>query len=245
MKLRKLFGSRKNGEPRGKDKLSERQAFRRLQKRGIPVETVIDVGASNGCWSREMMQVYPQARYFCIEAKTEHEPALRQFKSEKPNVEFIIAAAGDREGEVNFYSPPNEPFGGSARHKPFGRHNSVVPMVSIDGLCGTKKLAPPYLIKLDTHGFEVPILDGAAKALEQTNLLIIEAYNFRYRPEMLTFWELCSRLEREGFRCLDLMTPVHRPDDEVLFQVDLIFARATRPEFECNYFRVPPQPAAR
>ena len=239
MKLRELFGSRKNGEPPRQDDRSEHQALRRLQKRGIPIQTVIDVGASNGCWSREMMQVYPQAHYCCIEAKTEHEPALKEFKAVKPNVEFIIAAAGDREGEANFYSPPNEPFGGSARHTPFGRYNAVVPMVSIDGLCHTKQLAPPYLIKLDTHGFEVPILDGAAKALEQTNLLIIETYNFRGRPEMLTFWELCTRLEKQGFRCLDLMNPVHRPGDEVLFQVDLIFARATRPEFQCNYFRVP------
>ena len=40
-------------------------------------------------------------------------------------------------------------------------------------------LPGPHLIKLDTHGYEVPILCGATETLRNTNLLVIETYNFR------------------------------------------------------------------
>ena len=61
------------------------------------------------------------------------------------------------------------------------------------------QLRPPFLIKLDTHGFEVPILKGAQETLQQTNLLVIETYNFQLQPTSLRFHEMCSYMEFGGF----------------------------------------------
>ena len=64
-------------------------ALHRLKGRNISVSTVIDVGASNGCWSQALLPVYPQARYLCVEAQRVHEPALRAFVTRHANAEFV------------------------------------------------------------------------------------------------------------------------------------------------------------
>jgi hypothetical protein len=98
-------------------------------------------------------------------------------------------------------------------------------------------LVGPYLLKLDTHGYEVPVLIGASHVLTHTELLIIEAYNFTLGPGSLRFHELCAWLEARGFRCCDLADPMRRPHDGTLWQMDLAFAPATSALFASSgYF---------
>jgi len=49
----------------------------RARARGIEIGTVIDVGASNGCWTELCLKFYPEAFFYLIEAQSLHEPALR------------------------------------------------------------------------------------------------------------------------------------------------------------------------
>ena len=101
----------------------------------------------------------------------------------------------------------------------------------------TSKDAMLRLDDLDTHGFEVPIFEGAAETLARTGLIVVEVYNFKISPEALRFHELCAYLEGKGFRCVDILDVMHRPCDGALWQMDLIFARADRPEFANNEYR--------
>jgi FkbM family methyltransferase len=209
-------------------------ALQRLQRRNIAINTVVDVGASDGQWSREMLKVYPNARYLCIEAQGAHEAALRSFVRHSPNVEYVISAAGATKGEVYFDN--RTLFGGAASNKPFEKDCESVPMTTIDFEVNKRNLPPPYLIKLDTHGFESEILAGAERTLSSVDVLVAEVYNFDLGRGALHFHELCSLLAETGFRCIDLFEPMYRPKDEVLWQMDLVFARATRPEFaDCTY----------
>jgi FkbM family methyltransferase len=51
------------------------------------------------------------------------------------------------------------------------------------------------LIKLDTHGYEIPIFEGALKALKKTEVLIVEVYGFHVSSTGLLFHNLSSYLE--------------------------------------------------
>ncbi len=204
-------------------------ALRRLKARDVAVNSVIDVGASNGCWSEALLPYYPDARYLCIEAQAVHEPALRSFVAQHANAEFVLAAAGGEEGSI--YFDATDPFGGIASSSPLGSGGITVPMITIDSQVAARNLRPPFLIKLDTHGFEMPILAGAEQTLKQTNVLVIETYNFDIAPSAVRFSELCARLEAQGFRCIDLFDVMYHPADNALWQMDLIFMRSDRPEF--------------
>jgi FkbM family methyltransferase len=205
-------------------------ALRRLKRRNIPFQTIIDVGASNGSWSAIALEVFPEPRYLCIEAQTAHEPALKKFVSKHSRIEYVISAAGAEEGKLYFEA--SDLFGGVASYRPFARNCIVVPVTTIDLQVRQRGLTPPYLIKLDTHGFEVPILDGAVRTLEQTEALIIEVYNFKSNPPALLFHEMCQHLAAKGFRCIDAFDLLCRPHDQAFWQMDMLFVRADRPEFK-------------
>lgn len=199
----------------------------------LNVATVIDVGASDGRWTVDCLDAFPNARYLLIEALALHEPKLAELRRARPNIEYVITAAGDHEGQTHFQAL-TDPFGGAAMPKSTDESDMIVPMTTIDLLVEKHDLAPPYCIKLDTHGFELPILNGAEKALKQTELLIVEAYNFEMKnaKPMLRFHEFCAYMEVKGFRCSDLVDPMRRQKDSLLWQMDLFFIPASRPEFQ-------------
>lgn len=213
---------------------STTRALTRLSEARVPVGSVIDVGASDGRWSLEASSIWPDARFHLVEANPVHVPAIERLCSESRRFSHVSAAAGDREGCV--YFDASDPFGGVANHEP--RAGMVaLPMTTLAREAAREGLAPPYLIKLDTHGFEVPILDGATPLLPDTSVLVIEVYNFTPQDGALRFWEMCAHLAERGFRVIDICEPSWRPSDYAFWQADFIFLRDDAPQFRSNAFR--------
>jgi FkbM family methyltransferase len=201
----------------------------------VSIEGVIDVGASDGHWSARMMHHFPNAKYLLIEAqKAAHGAALQRFQVAHPNVEYELCAAGDQEGEI--YFDASDPMGGLASTTPFPKNNISVPVSTVDNLVSRLNLRGPFLLKLDTHGFEVPILEGARQTMAQSAMLIIETYNFTLCPGALRFYELCQFLEPLGFRCVDMFDLMNRPGDHAFWQMDMVFLPTTHPVFQSNRY---------
>ncbi len=211
-------------------------ALARAARRTPGIAGIIDIGASDGRWSKLAMRHFPAAKYLLIEGQNEHEAALQAFAASRANVTFRIAAAGNREGQINFRS--GKLFGGAASLTPFSGDNREVPMITIDKAVIEARMKGPFLIKLDTHGFETEILDGASEVLEETVVIVVETYNFA-NNKRLRFFEMCEFLEQRGFRSADICDVVLRPYDELLWQMDLVFLRAEHPAFDFTGFDAP------
>jgi len=206
-----------------------------LKQRGINIKTIIDIGASNGSWTKSIMDVFPESDYFLIEANMYHKNELEKFTKDNNNVKYILAAAGDKVGEIYFDN--SDPFGGLALYeKPEGPFTTV-PLVTVDQCIYENELKGPFLLKLDTHGFEVPIFNGSEKMLKETNIIIVEAYNFKIAKDSLLFYEMCGYLSKYGFRCNGIIDVSYRPKDNFLWQMDLVFIKDTREEFKYNNFK--------
>ena len=54
-------------------------AIERTVSRGVDINTIIDIGASNGSWTRLARRYLPQANALLIEANPYHQPALNEF----------------------------------------------------------------------------------------------------------------------------------------------------------------------
>lgn len=226
---------------RKEDALTMEHALRRHAAE--PVGTVIDVGASDGRWSLLALKAFPHARYLLVEAMADvHGRALQEFTQRHPQAEAVLAAAGDKTGTVSFTT--GGAFGGAASTgqadasaEPSGQNTVTVPMTTLDAEVSRRGLPGPFLVKLDTHGAELPILAGATETLRHASLVVIEAYNFQ--PGIaagVRFPELCRRMEESGFRCLDLVEPQHRPLDGALWQMDLFFAPASHAAFQNEHY---------
>ena len=213
-------------------------ALARLRARGTSLGAVIDVGAAEGRWTRRALRYFPEASYLLVEPLEERRAALEALCAGHPNRSCAIAAAGGEEGTVTLnVSPDLDGSGiyGDAR----GTGARTVPVTTIDAEVRRRQLPPPYLIKLDTHGFEVPILEGARASLAQTAALVIEGYNFQLSPGCLRFHELCAHVETLGFRCAEMVDVMLRPGDAVLWQLDLLFLAKDAPCFAQPHYQAP------
>lgn len=207
-----------------------------LSLHGFHVKSVLDVGASNGCWSRECMRFFPEATYVLYEPQPVHSDALDAFaESCKGQVLLIKKAVGGSEGHTFFDA--TDAFGGKLRKNSQGASTISVELTTIDASTARLGVEGPYLLKLDTHGFEKSILEGSVRILGQAEILIIETYNHRISDEALLFWELCAFLSDRGFRPIDLVDTLHRELDASLWQMDLIFIRSSWEGFKHVSYR--------
>jgi FkbM family methyltransferase len=210
-------------------------AIERLTLREPSFQSVIDVGAAVGDWSSTLAIKFPGREYLLIEANAVHASALESICQKNHRWTYVLKACGPECGSI--YFDRRDPFGGQARRLPDSEANQDLPMTTIDYEIAAHNMRPPFLIKLDTHGFEIPILKGAANALQQTEVLVVEAYNFVIGTEAIRFWALCEWLEERGFLPIDMFDVMYRPYDRALWQMDIVFMRSSRPEFQIGRYR--------
>lgn len=201
----------------------------RLAAKAPDIASVIDIGASTGRWSDMSLPLFQRARFVGIDPLSEREPSLKALKARSPRFDYVLAVAGEKEHEIVELAVGDDLDGSTVG----GGNGKVrqVPSHSLDAIVQMKGLQGPFLLKFDTHGFEVPILKGATKTLQDTHYIVMEVYNYRHTPGTLLFPEMCALLDTLGFRCFNLADPMQRPLDRALWQMDLFFARKDDPVF--------------
>jgi FkbM family methyltransferase len=215
--------------------MSTDRALKRINERGVEIQSVIDVGASNGMWSAVCETHFPTARYLLVEAQGVHLAELQRYCKERRNAEFTISAAGDAVGFV--YFDDSTPFGGVASKEKTEHARTKVRQTTLDAEVRARSLSGPYLVKLDTHGYELPILQGSCEqVLPNCGLLVIETYNFNILPNSLRFDEMVAHMRQLGFGVIDVSEPLWRERDGSLWQFDLFFIPLSRPEFSVNTY---------
>lgn len=211
-----------------------RGAIIRLSELGIRPGTVVDVGAAAGHWTRLAQTAWPDACYDLVEPLLERKNDLAAVKALYPDkIRIHQGVAGEVEGEVDFVI--SDDLDGSGVYGTQNGSTRKIKVLTIDQLCRDRK--GPFMIKLDTHGYEVPILEGARSVLRNTSALIIEVYGFYISPTTLLFHQLSEYLFQKGFRLFDLVDVMRRNKDNAFWQADAIFVSANHPSFSDNSFR--------
>src|SRR5260221_7468161 len=113
-------------------------ALARLRKRNLKLGTVIDIGASDGRWTREVLPLFPAARFLCVEAQPAHEAKLKDFVSKHSEVEYALCAAGERVGQTSFDA--TDLLGGWVQDHPGASHSITLPISTADQLVKQRQL---------------------------------------------------------------------------------------------------------
>ncbi len=195
-------------------------------------KTVIDIGASDARWTKEIRELYPDCYSLMIEANRLHEVKLSEYVATHKNTSYEICVAGDEEGKV--YFDDSDLFGGVAsKDNQIGKQ---LCMNSIDNLVNKSGYPGKYLLKFDTHGFELPILAGAKEILKDTAIIVMEVYNFQIANNSLKFWEMCEYLDKIGFSPVGIADLLYREKDNALWQFDLILIPKVSSVFDSNQY---------
>jgi FkbM family methyltransferase len=217
------------------DRWTMAAGLRRAASLGVRPASIIDLGAAVGEWSRLAHGVFPNADFVLVEPLRERTTTLAAFCAGYPRMCHIAAAAGASQGQVKF-DVSSDLDGSGVYGGTSGTSARVVPVETVDAIVRAQGLRPPFLLKLDTHGYELPILAGAAETLAHTTLLVIEAYNFYISPTAVPFWELCALLVARGFRPADVCGLMARPRDGLFWQADIFFLPADHPSFRVSRY---------
>lgn len=211
--------------------------IRRLAPRVGPIGTVIDIGASTGRWSAMAMRYFRSSRFIGVDPLKEREPDLQRLKAAQPNFDYVLCAAGEQDSAMIEMAVSSDLDGSTVG----GNNGSVrqVPLHSVDAIVAMKQCSGPFILKFDTHGFEVPILNGAKATLQQTKYIVMEVYNYRHIEGTLLFHEMCNLLDGMGFRCFNVVDLMQRPLDRSLWQMDFFFARKDDPVFDHDTYAAP------
>lgn len=211
------------------------RALQRLRAHKIEISTLIDVGASNGFWSKAFAKHFHHRHHLLVDANEVHLPELTKVCAENRHWHYALTAVGGETGELFFDG--SDPLGGHLSTSAWKAEYRPCPVTTIDDLLKKQPLPGPYMIKLDTHGVEIPILAGSTETLKQTNAIVVEAYNFTFGEPAVPFWDLCHHLFELGFRPLDVFDLLYREIDGAFFQFDLLFVRSDLPLFkEMRFF---------
>ena len=210
--------------------------LQRARNNGIRPASLIDLGAARGDWSRLARRIFPEAAVLMVEPLEERRQALKQLGDEWSNTHFAPAVVGETAGEVTFHV--TDDLDGSGIYTgDHGHPPRTVPCETLDSLVERHQLPAPFLVKFDTHGYELPILAGATRTLAETCAIAMEVYNFQISPTAIRFWDMARHLEELGFLCADLGDLMSRPGDGLLWQMDLLFLRKDHSCFQRQSYR--------
>jgi len=143
----------------------ETMRLEEVRDMGINPNAILDIGAHTGQFHSWSKRVWPDVGVFMIEANPLHESHLDKLAMMNGD-NYLIAALGDEEREVTFYTRSDKPHTeGNSYYKEANYWD--IPQLVQESKTKLKKLdnifeddATFELIKIDTQGSELDILKG-------------------------------------------------------------------------------------
>ena len=204
--------------------------------RAFDVDIVLDIGANDGQYAKELRAGGYAGSIVSFEPLTAaHYRLLHESKSDPTWQVHPRCALGDRTGEIELHIAGNSV--SSSILPMLETHSNVAPESAYLGhelveLVTLDSIAPSYIegmqapfLKIDTQGYEWHVLDGALSTLAkvrglQMELSLVPLYEGQH------LWRECiERLEAEGFVLWSLQPVFVDPENGRTLQWDGLFFR--------------------
>jgi|TARA_R110002167_G_scaffold233877_2_gene439070 FkbM family methyltransferase len=193
---------------------------------GIYPNGVLDIGAHSGQFYGWAKRVWPDVPVFMIEANPLHETKLKNMTFMMDD-EYLIAALGDEERDVTFYTRSDKPHTeGNSYYKesnywdiPQLVQESKVTLQKLDNLFEDDSVFD--IIKVDTQGSEIDILKGGKDLVSKAQAIILEVSFIPYNDGAPDSQETIEYMNEIGFE--ERMSVGEHYDGDTIVQKDLLF----------------------
>jgi FkbM family methyltransferase len=211
------------------DRASHAGILENARRSNLNPSSIIDVGAAWGSFTRIAAQIFPGKDYLMVEPLTEYANSLCALIEEQDGrATWIKAAAAAEPGTVTF-NVHDDLVGSSLLRETEGAVTDgrprTVSTIRLDDEIRSRGLSAPHVLKLDVQGSELAVLDGARRILKDTELAILEVSFFDFFQGGSSMVEVISYMAERGFVPYDITTPLYRPLDGALAQLDLCFVQ--------------------
>jgi FkbM family methyltransferase len=198
-----------------------------MKHRGFRPKAAIDIGAYSGEWTLALRRLFPETRVLMVEPQAAQKDGLLALANVHDGVEFVSVLLGPTAASgVTFHQAET---GSSVLRDPGnGETPSVaMPMTTLDDVTAGTNFERPDFLKIDVQGYELEVLKGAERVLESVEVVMMEVNLIAVYEGAPLVHEVVSYMAERGFRVYDICTFFRRPYDNALWQMDMIFVRAT------------------
>jgi FkbM family methyltransferase len=200
-----------------------------LKKRGFIPTYILDIGAFEGEWTKEISTLFPSAHIVMFEAQPSKKEILEKVSEQYPHTEYCISLLGnEKRQQVSFYE-----FGtGSSiyeENKPAFKPEFHLDMEVFDTVMQERVKTKPtssdiIFAKLDVQGAELDVLKGMHHIVPQIEVVLLEVSLTEYNKGAPQFAEIVSYMDSIGF-CVYDFCEEKRTDMLQLFQFDMFFVK--------------------
>jgi FkbM family methyltransferase len=207
-------------------------SLHRLAQTGYRPDFVVDVGASTGYWSDVASLVFPKSRFYLIEPLLErYQQRDRSIYTLHPEFITIATAVSDKPGELELNISPDlysSSFLDGPESSPDRQwERKRVPVRTLDEIGSTLSISGRGLLKIDVQLAEHLVLDGAARFLEQVDVVCLELSLRRFVPTSKTLLDMIKTLHELGFEYFDYAGAWRNTSTGHMLQQDTIFIRSS------------------
>ena len=200
----------------------------------IPIKTIIDVGANEGQFVEEILNIFPLAEIYSFEPLGDcYKKLMSNFRNNK-KVHTYNFALGEQDGEITFSRSSASPSSSILKmgdlHKKLYPHTAnlveeKVKIKRLDDVFADVNLENEVLLKIDVQGAEEKVIKGGSSVLKKANMIITEvSYATLYENQPL-FRDIMNLLEKYGFSYIGNMEQFANPLTGAPLFADAIFVK--------------------
>jgi len=155
-----------------------------------------------------------------IEPNIEKECCLRKVANDLDATLFceLLGAESDRKVQFNVMGSGSSIM---SERSPLPRTVESRQLCTLDSLI--KIIDAPGLLKLDTQGYELEVLKGAARILQDFEAVLLEIALIEINEGAPLLHDVVAFMKSNGFVAYDILEIHRRPLDFALNQVDIVF----------------------
>lgn len=230
----------------------QRNNLKELDLEGVPthlfedLETVrnyvdranvlLDIGCHRGLFAKAANAFFKFDQTICFEPNsTQNEWIARNCQNFPHSVQNVALA--DREGDIKFYLHEDDtmdslmasnievlneefPYDNLAKMK-----ETTVPVTTLDKAMSQLNLKDPiFVLKIDTQGNELTVLQHGAEVLSRTEICFIEYMFLSPYENNFSFKDLVGFMDSHGFDCQGALS-IHKRPSKKVSAVDFLFVR--------------------
>ena len=199
-----------------------------MKRNGLQVKEVIDVGAYKGEFTRDVLKIYPDARYLMVEANPEREIDIKNFIASRnnSNLFYEMALLASESGRQQGFSVMDVASSALEEHHATGAKRVVLPTKTLDEVAASQGFTSVSFIKLDVQGYELEILKGGSKVMQTADAVLLEVSLMDIHKNVPLLRDALNFMFDRGLVAYDICSlAARRPLDMALWQTDVLFVR--------------------
>lgn len=199
------------------------QFYSRLKELGFYPKTIIDCGACVGEWSGQIKQIYPESFIMGVDANN-----WCNDKIPFTNVSEFEVLLNEDNKEITFYKKKEGLCTGDSVFKEntqhYQEHNTIKEIrlsKTLKTLCNKHNINKINLLKIDTQGSEILIMEGLEEMIHDVEFIELECSLIEWNIGGCLLQNVIDFLKND-FVIFDIIE-LHRFNGNDLFQIDIVF----------------------